>query len=388
MGDIKQVEIISKATGQVKQSGIIPSGVESITQTESTESGGINVITITNTDGRSYDFNVRNGQKGDDGATGPQGPPGDSFQPIEDVSGLVLAHTTGQDNTKAMSQKGVTDVFDNISQDIYDYKETGEYDETDLSNQITIGTADRNVNAPGGGLSSSQNYDASDYIDVGDYDAIEYSRAVSSNTTVNFGIAFYDENKTYQSQSGWYQKALSSSSGATDYTLTTIAVPEGAKYVRLSLRKASAGWSSPEIYGLNKIYNKTSKFIDIENEIQENADNIDNVEHEIYNYEKSGVEVAADLSSLITHNSAGYNVSSNGALAGGSSINDSTDFIDVGDYDAIRYSHNSGSANPMTWGIAFYAEDKSTLKGFEAAIINPSATDYVITDKHVPKGAK
>lgn len=52
------------------------------------------------------------GNDGNDGATGPagpQGPQGDSFQPIEDVSGLVLAHTTGQDNTKAMSQKGVTD---------------------------------------------------------------------------------------------------------------------------------------------------------------------------------------------------------------------------------------------------------------------------------------
>jgi hypothetical protein len=41
--------------------------------------------------------------------TGPQGPQGDSFQPIEDASGLVLAHTLGNDNTKAMSQKGVSD---------------------------------------------------------------------------------------------------------------------------------------------------------------------------------------------------------------------------------------------------------------------------------------
>lgn len=44
--------------------------------------------------------------KGNTGATGPEGA---SFQPIEDISGLVLAHTTGNDNTKAMSQKGVTD---------------------------------------------------------------------------------------------------------------------------------------------------------------------------------------------------------------------------------------------------------------------------------------
>ena len=57
------------------------------------------------------------GDTGEPGATGPQGPQGDSFQPIEDVSGLVLAHTIGQDNTKAMSQKGVTDaIYDNLDE--------------------------------------------------------------------------------------------------------------------------------------------------------------------------------------------------------------------------------------------------------------------------------
>lgn len=47
---------------------------------------------------------------------GPVGPQGESFQPIEDVSGLVLAHTTGQDNTKAMSQKGVTDTVGELQE--------------------------------------------------------------------------------------------------------------------------------------------------------------------------------------------------------------------------------------------------------------------------------
>ena len=68
------------------------------------------------------------GQKGDPGESivGPQGPQGESFQPIEDVSGLVLAHTTGQDNTKAMTQKAVTDVLNNIGQNclVYDAKTT------------------------------------------------------------------------------------------------------------------------------------------------------------------------------------------------------------------------------------------------------------------------
>ena len=42
---------------------------------------------------------------------GEPGPQGESFQPIEDVSGLVLAHTLGGDNSKVMSQKGLTDAI-------------------------------------------------------------------------------------------------------------------------------------------------------------------------------------------------------------------------------------------------------------------------------------
>lgn len=60
------------------------------------------------------EYQMPQGPKGDTGATGPQGPQGDSFQPIEDVSGLVLAHTTGQDNTKAMTQKAVTEQLDYV----------------------------------------------------------------------------------------------------------------------------------------------------------------------------------------------------------------------------------------------------------------------------------
>lgn len=58
------------------------------------------------------------GEKGDpltwDDLTEPQkeslkGRPGADFQPIEDVSGLSIAHSLGSDETKVMSQKGVTD---------------------------------------------------------------------------------------------------------------------------------------------------------------------------------------------------------------------------------------------------------------------------------------
>lgn len=85
-------------------------GIASSSEVLSPDDGGTNTHTFTDDDGNEHTFHTKNGRKGTQG---------DSFQPIEDVSGLVLAHTTGQDNTKAMSQKGVTDaVMDSVAIDI------------------------------------------------------------------------------------------------------------------------------------------------------------------------------------------------------------------------------------------------------------------------------
>ena len=78
-------------------------GIASSSEVLSPDDGGTNTHTFTDDDGNEHTFHTKNGRKGGQG---------DSFQPIEDVSGLVLAHTTGQDNTKAMSQKGVTDALE------------------------------------------------------------------------------------------------------------------------------------------------------------------------------------------------------------------------------------------------------------------------------------
>lgn len=84
-------------------------GIASSSEVLSPDDGGTNTHTFTDDDGNEHTFHTKNGRKGTQG---------DSFQPIEDVSGLVLAHTTGQDNTKAMSQKGVTDaVMDSVAID-------------------------------------------------------------------------------------------------------------------------------------------------------------------------------------------------------------------------------------------------------------------------------
>lgn len=53
-------------------------GIQSVEQTTtSTEDSGINIVTVTKTDGTTSTFTVRNGSKGSEGDTGPQGPKGD-----------------------------------------------------------------------------------------------------------------------------------------------------------------------------------------------------------------------------------------------------------------------------------------------------------------------
>ena len=82
-------------------------GIESVVKTESSdEDGGVNTWRQTLTDGTVVDISVRNGRRG------AQGPQGDSavYNPDDpDVPDFVMANTTGQSTTKAMTQKAVTD---------------------------------------------------------------------------------------------------------------------------------------------------------------------------------------------------------------------------------------------------------------------------------------
>ena len=54
-------------------------GIQSVEQTTTTtEDSGINIVTVTKTDGTTSTFTVRNGSKGSEGDTGPQGPQGET----------------------------------------------------------------------------------------------------------------------------------------------------------------------------------------------------------------------------------------------------------------------------------------------------------------------
>ena len=73
-----------------------PNEIASITTTESQMSGGNNVVTITDTDGNSTSFNVKNGLDGHDGADGIS------------LGEIGLVQNTGYDTDKVMSQHAVT----------------------------------------------------------------------------------------------------------------------------------------------------------------------------------------------------------------------------------------------------------------------------------------
>lgn len=73
-----------------------PNEIASITTQESSASGGNNVVTITDTDGTSTSFNVKNGIDGQDGADGVS------------LGEIALVQTTGDATDAVMSQKAVS----------------------------------------------------------------------------------------------------------------------------------------------------------------------------------------------------------------------------------------------------------------------------------------
>ena len=147
-------------------------GIASSSEVLSPDDGGTNTHTFTDDDGNEHTFHTKNGRKGTKG---------DSFQPIEDVSGLVLAHTTGQDNTKAMSQKGVTDALDDTQNAMGEMVEIKQW-----SVIPKAGFVDGNVITAGS--SSSTQYCLWYKVNVGDKVTI----TATNTTTAGFRVAFTD----------------------------------------------------------------------------------------------------------------------------------------------------------------------------------------------------
>ena len=110
--------------------------IESLEQTvTSTEPGGVNVFTITQKNGSQKSLQTRNGLRGPEGPQGPQGP------------AVPLVQTTGQSTTEAMSQKAVSDEFNQLKSDL-DTKQPANYLDYNVFNTITSTTGYCTTNKP------------------------------------------------------------------------------------------------------------------------------------------------------------------------------------------------------------------------------------------------
>lgn len=160
---------------------INPNEISSITATESTASGGNNVVTITETNGTVTSFNVKNGIDGADGQDGADG---------VSLGEVALVQTTGDSEESVMSQKAVTDelIFPDITiteSDFDDWKENYYFTTTGKVYSSTYACNEK-------------------FVDIRNYDKVSFS---GQNVGI-FHVILYNEK-------GEFLSNITTSSGAT-----------------------------------------------------------------------------------------------------------------------------------------------------------------------------
>ena len=149
----ESAESASRADSLVKEAQL--NLIDSIEQTiSSTESGGLNEVTITQKDSKQSKFVFYNGgtgpqgPQGEQGLQGPQGPQGEQGlqgpqgpqgeQGLQGPQGpaVPLVQTTGQSTTEAMSQKAVSDEFNQLKSDLVAKSSMLSYEEIMASTPI------------------------------------------------------------------------------------------------------------------------------------------------------------------------------------------------------------------------------------------------------------
>lgn len=293
------------------------------------------------------------GEKGEQGKSivGPQGPQGDSFQPIEDVSGLVLAHTTGQDNTKAMSQKGVTD----------ELVVTHEEDKSDAT--LTNGYIKTDGTYASGGNKTA----ATEYINCEGAAQIEISMIVLTTSPTQY-LAFYSTNST----SG-YMSHIARIKGAAEGTeIHTYDIPEGAKYFRTTYWNAEYS----ETYGdfhCKLIFPSVKRLDKVEEDIETIAGALDSMSNDVRECKDElleDVRKAGDETETITIPNWTNNTSIS-AIDGKTKSAESTKctgYIDISAYYSLNYSRlRLSTVKTSHTGIAFYDENYVYVSGQEGA---------------------
>lgn len=219
MADIKQIHV-NDATydfkDEVARNGLdalqqeVEGKQEAITKVTASVDSNVGTPSVTPTwDDGTLDLAFHN-VKGEQGIQGPKGAQGDSV--LVGQGDLPLAHVLGQDSTKAMSQKGVTDLattYAPISGKLYISRminsATGAL--IDFSNNIEPHTEYRIIEVKN--LDPTKSYCASFYM---------------GNNTDYACVAYYDDSMTFIEQQVFAQGS---------YTKEPLTLPVGASAVRL-----------------------------------------------------------------------------------------------------------------------------------------------------------
>lgn len=211
-----------------------------------------------------FDFAGIKGEKGDTGATGPKGDTGATGAPgrdgtngrdgedgrtIDDYMLVQAEQPTSETNkmwlkptaSESPVMMPTADELENITNTVINVSSN---DENLSLPAPTVGAG--YVKWDDGEIGSSTLTSHTDYIDVSAYKAILYRRIKSSSTSPVNGMAFYKEDKSYDSgEQGIYLGSNGWTSG-----LTKIAVPSTAKYARFTTYANDATYGPFELYGI------------------------------------------------------------------------------------------------------------------------------------------
>ena len=104
-----------------------------------------------------------------------------------------------------------------------------------------------------GTVTDSSNYSHTDYIDIAEYGQLVFRHygATGAKNSINGGLAFYDENKTYIS--GVQNKCNQASAGYLSFS-SLVTVPDNAKYVRFTTATNTSTYGEFSVYGVTKLW--------------------------------------------------------------------------------------------------------------------------------------
>ena len=211
---------------------------------------------------------------------------------------------------------------------------------------------DSGVKYDDGTTVESNSFSATNYIDVRAFDTITYKQLVIGSSTINTGMAFYDQDKVFVEGSG-VPNISGSGRGIRD---NTVAVPDGACYVRCTIFRDDQGFTFA-ISGHSRI----SALNDV-------PERVDAIEAEIGNIKKSITsDVDSERISIPFDVVPGYSVdSTNGNLIESNTYN-CTDFIDIrGLYKIECKRITVPSEGNLFNGLAFFDENKNYLYGISS----------------------